>query len=149
MKQPPRSPNEALLTKGLLKKVLLQGLTLFLATFLPFHYMVDLGVGIDYARSFSLITLIVGNVFLVLTNSSNTRYIKDLLREKGNKARLYINSIALIMAFLIVYLPVVQDIFKTTALSLSSALVAFILGVISTSWWEVVKITKNSKVIRE
>ena len=146
MEQPPRSPEEPLLTKGLTKKVLLQGTTMFLAAFLPFHYMVDSGLSADYARTFSLMVLIVGNVVLVLVNRSNTKYLISIFKEKGSKARLYINSLALVMLFSIVYIPAAHPIFKTVALDFKTAVLACLLGAASTGWWEIVKFYSNSKL---
>ncbi|MBZ9633981.1 cation-translocating P-type ATPase [Clostridium sp. FP1] len=145
MEQPPRSPEEPLLTKGLTKKVLLQGTTMFLASFLPFHYMVDSGLSADFARTFSLMVLIVGNVILVLVNRSNTKYLISIFKEKGSKARFYINSLALVMLFSIVYIPAAHPIFKTVAMNFKTAILACILGATSTGWWEIVKFFNNSK----
>lgn len=146
MEQPPRSPEEPLLTKALTWKVLLQGTTMFLASFLPFHYMVDLGISPDYARTFSLMTLIVGNVILVLVNRSNTKYLIHIFKEKGSKARFYINGLALIMLFAVVYIPAAHPIFKTTALNFKTAVLACAIGAISTGWWEAVKLFNNLKL---
>ncbi|MBU3191454.1 cation-translocating P-type ATPase [Clostridium bowmanii] len=145
MEQPPRSPSEPLLTKKLTRKVIFQGTTLFLAAFLPFHYMVDSGFSADYARTFSLMVLIVGNVVLVLVNRSNTKYLISLFKEKGSKARFYINSLALVMLFSIVYISAAHPIFKTVALDFKTAIIACLLGAVSTGWWEIVKFLSNSK----
>lgn len=66
--------------------------------------MVDSGISPDYARTFSLMTLIVGNVILVLVNRSNTKYLIHIFKEKGSKARFYINGLALIMLFAVDYI---------------------------------------------
>lgn len=145
MEQPPRSPDEPLLTKGLTKKVIFQGTTMFLAAFLPFHYMIDSGFSADYARTFSLMVLIFGNVVLVLVNRSNTKYLIDIFKEKGSKARFYINSLALVMLFSVVYIPAAHPIFKTVTLDFKTAIIACLLGAISTGWWEIVKFLNNSK----
>lgn len=145
MEESPRSQNEPLLTKGLTVKVLLQGVTMFLAAFLPFYYMVDSGINVDFARTFSLMVLIVGNVVLVLVNRSNTKYLINLFKEKGSKARFYINSLALVLLFSIVYIPAAHNIFKTVAIDFKTAIIACILGAASTGWWEIVKFHNNSK----
>lgn len=145
MNQPPRSPKEPLLTKGLTKKVIAQGVTMFLAAFLPFHYLVDAGNSVEYARSFSLITLIVANVILVLVNRSNTQYLIHIFKEKENKARLFINSISLVILACIVYIPILQSLFKTSAVDLKMLIAAVLLGILSTGWWEFVKIYKKCK----
>ncbi|ETI89567.1 MAG: Calcium-transporting ATPase 1, partial [Clostridium butyricum DORA_1] len=94
MENHPRPPQEPLLTRSLTIKVVLQGIIMFLAAFMPFHYMIDLGISSEYARSFSLITFIVANVTLVLVNRSNTELLYHLIKEKGSKVRLIVNSMA-------------------------------------------------------
>ena len=44
MENHPRPPQEPLLTRNLTIKVVLQGIIMFLAAFMPFHYMIDLGI---------------------------------------------------------------------------------------------------------
>lgn len=143
MDNPPRSPEEQLLTRILTMKVVLQGITMFLAAFMPFHYMIDLGISSEYARSFSLITLIVANVTLVLVNRSNTELLYHLIKEKGNKVRLIVNSIALVMALSIVYIPILNSFFKTEKIGTCALIFAIALGFISTGWWESVKLVKK------
>jgi P-type Ca2+ transporter type 2C len=143
MEQPPRLAKEPLLTKGMTMKVILQGLSIFLAAFIPFHFMVDAGADIALARSFSLMSLIVSNVVLVLVNRSNTRYLVNIFKEKNNKVRLCINSLALVMVFAVVYINPLHPIFKTASMGLKMLGLSCALGIVSSGWWEVVKIIKN------
>lgn len=147
MENPPRPPQEPLLTRSLTIKVVLQGIIMFLAAFMPFHYMIDLGISSEYARSFSLITFIVANVTLVLVNRSNTELLYHLIKEKGSKVRLIVNSMALIMVFAIVYIPILNSFFRTEKIGIYPLIIAIVLGFISTGWWEIVKITR--KIIRK
>lgn len=147
MENPPRPPQEPLLTRSLTIKVVLQGIIMFLAVFMPFHYMIDLGISSEYARSFSLITFIVANVTLVLVNRSNTELLYHLIKEKGSKVRLIVNSMALIMVFAIVYIPILNGFFRTEKIGIYPLIIAIVLGFISTGWWEIVKITR--KIIRK
>ena len=147
MENPPRPPQEPLLTRNLTIKVVLQGVVMFLAAFMPFHYMIDLGISSEYARSFSLITFIVANVTLVLVNRSNTELLYHLIKEKGSKVRLIVNSMALIMVFAIVYIPILNGFFRTEKIGIYPLIFAIVLGVISTGWWEIVKIIR--KIIRK
>ncbi|MDU1339985.1 MAG: cation-translocating P-type ATPase [Clostridium butyricum] len=147
MENPPRPPQEPLLTRNLTIKVVLQGVVMFLAAFMPFHYMIDLGISSEYARSFSLITFIVANVTLVLVNRSNTELLYHLIKEKGIKVRLIVNSMALIMVFAIVYIPILNGFFRTEKIGIYPLIFAIVLGFISTGWWEIVKIIR--KIIRK
>lgn len=145
MEQPPRSPSEPLLTKSLKIKVLLQGASMFLAAFMPFHFMVDAGIDAEIARSFSFMTLIISSVILVLVNRSNTSYLIDIFKEKVGRAGLIINSTAIAMVFAIVYIPVLQSVFMTEELPVGMCLCACLLGVISTGWWEICKLFANKR----
>lgn len=145
MEKPPRPKDEPLLTKPLAIKVIIQGTVMFLASFLPFYYLINSGASEDYSRTFSLVVLIIANIFLVLVNRSNTKYIFSIFKEKQNKARFYINSIALLILLSIIYIPYFHQIFKTTYLSLNSFLIAALIGFISTSWFEIVKLYNNNK----
>lgn len=147
MENHPRPPQEPLLTRSLTIKVVLQGIIMFLAAFMPFHYMIDLGISSEYARSFSLITFIVANVTLVLVNRSNTELLYHLIKEKGSKVRLIVNSMALIRVFAIVYIPILNGFFRTEKIGIYPLIIAIVLGFISTGWWEIVKITR--KIIRK
>lgn len=147
MENHPRPPQEPLLTRNLTIKVVLQGVVMFLAAFMPFHYMIDLGISSEYARSFSLITFIVANVTLVLVNRSNTELLYHLIKEKGSRVRLIVNSMALIMVFAIVYIPILNGFFRTEKIGIYPLIFAIVLGFISTGWWEIVKITR--KIIRK
>lgn len=144
MERSPRSPKEPLLTKRLTIKVISQGIIMFLAAFMPFHYLVDEGYKVEMARSFSLMTLIVSNVILVLVNRSNRRYLIDIFKESKNIARLLINSLALVMVFLVVYLPSLQPIFKTAPINPKLLFLSLVLGVASGAWYEIVKLFNRS-----
>lgn len=144
MKQPPRSSKEPLLTKSLTIKVLLQGISMFLAAFIPFHYLVDSGFGVELARSFSLVTLIISNIILVLVNCSNAKYVFTLFKQKSNNVRILINVTALVMVIAVVYIPFLQGLFYTKALNLSMLLLSIGLGIVSSLWWELVKLVTNT-----
>ncbi|WP_242850109.1 cation-translocating P-type ATPase [Clostridium polynesiense] len=140
MNQQPRSPKEPLLTRGMVFKVILQGFSMFIAAFVPFNHLLSKGVSVETARSFALITIAVSNVVLVMVNRSNTEMLFNIFRERKNTARLLINSLAVIMAAAITYIPFLQEIFKTASLSLTMVISAVLLGIVSSVWWEAVKL---------
>ncbi len=143
MKQPPRSPKEPLLTEKMVKMTLLLGTTLFLAAFLPFHYLVDNGFSVSYARSFSLVVLLIGNMILVLVSSSGSKpIIKELIQNK-NKIRTIVNIVSMVTLLLVIYNSFLQTLFQTSPLELQTFTIAVIVGILSTGWWEVVKYFKK------
>ncbi|MDI6618818.1 MAG: cation-translocating P-type ATPase [Clostridiales bacterium] len=140
MKRPPKLPSEPLLPKNLTAKVILQGTSMFLASFVPFHYLVDTGTPIDTARSFALLTLIVSNVVLVLVNRTDTQFLWHIFKEGKNNARLLINSLSIIFMLMIIYVPLLNTVFKTGPLSLHMLVISVFTGIISSIWWEIVKL---------
>ena len=143
MEQPPRSPEEPLLTWKMTIKAVLQGTVMFLGAFLPFHYLVDYGYNVDFARSFSLMTLVVSNVILVLVDRSNTKSLFSIFREGKSKSSLIINGIALVMIFSVVYIKPLNSIFKTIPLDGKMLSLSILLAIISAAWWEIVKLFNN------
>ncbi|WP_427847040.1 cation transporting ATPase C-terminal domain-containing protein [Clostridium folliculivorans] len=83
--------------------------------------------------------MITGNIILVLVNSSNTKSIIETLMDNRNKSRILINIISFLVLISIIYMPVLQSLFKTSSLGFKTFTVALVLGVISTGWWEIVK----------
>ncbi len=149
MDYPPKSPDEPILTRNMVYKVLLQGASMVLASFIPFHFMVDSSVSTNMARSFALMTFIFSNITLVLVNRSNSEYILDAFKHSKNRSRLTINGIAAIMALAVVYIPFLQPVFKTEPLNLSMALSAIVLGAVSTGWWDIIKLYKSTIKYKE
>jgi Ca2+-transporting ATPase len=144
MKRPPRSPAEPLLDPLFLWKVIIQGLCILAATFFPFHYLSDSGVyTIEIARSFALATLVSCNIFLVLINRSNTHYLFQIFTEKQNSARIWINGIAFLILLGLIYVPFLNQWFKTSPLPVLLLVIALVLGFVATAWWEIVKLVIN------
>lgn len=148
MERCPKSPNEPLLTKNLIMKVILQGLSMFLFTFIPFHILMDMGVAEEIARSFALVVLIFSNFTLVLVNRSNSKLLVGMFQEKGNKTRLLINGISIILVLLILYIPWASDIFKTYPLEINTLSMAIVLGIISSLWWDLTKVVSKLKTTK-
>ena len=136
---PPRSPKEPLIEKKFLTKVVLQGLTMLIAVFVPFHYLLDSNYPQGITRSFALTTIIFANIMLVLVNRSNTEFLTSIFKELKNIPRLLITALSLVILILIVYIPALNSIFKTGSLSFSMFACAAIIGSISTGWWEITK----------
>lgn len=139
MTQPPRHPNEALLNKSLTVQIVLQGMVLLLAVFIPFHLLVDTGFSVESARSIALVILFTGNAMLVMVNRSGLPFYA---RKNGSQRNLiallmYISTFLLIVGFL--YVPFLNDIVKTARISFMMLVLSMLLGFFSTGWWECVK----------
>lgn len=148
MERSPKSPDEPLLAKNLIVKVVLQGLSMFLFTFIPFHILMDTGVAEEIARSFALVVLIVSNSTLVLVNRSNSEFLISVFHEKGNRTRVLINGLSIILLLSILYMPWASGIFKTYPLEITTLSIAIVLGIISSLWWDLTKVVSKLKTTK-
>ncbi|MDD4663351.1 MAG: cation-translocating P-type ATPase [Caldisericia bacterium] len=148
MELPPRHPKEALLNRSFTIQIILQGLILLFAVFLPFHYLVDTGFSVEKARSIALVILFIGNAMLVMVNRSSLPFYA---RKNGNQKN-FVASIMYIATFLLVlaitYIPFMNDIVKTNQVPFFYFILAIVFGFLSTGWWECIKSIQYKKVLK-
>ncbi len=143
MERKPRDPKEKLLTGKLLSKSVIQGLTVFAASFGA--YFITLAGNPDnapIARAMGLAIIIMANLFLVHVNSSDHDFAvvsaKHLLKDKVMWA-VNIGTIALLG--IILYTPL-SGLLKLAPLSGMQLLSALGLAAASVLWYELVKLVK-------
>jgi Ca2+-transporting ATPase len=139
MERPPRRREEPLLERALLLRTLLQGATLWAASFGAFAWAQAHGLGENTARSLGLAVLVLSNIFLVLISQSSIYPVWYNIRHRSNLARILVNAAALIMLLTMIYLPVAGRIFKLAPLSPWLLSVALLLSMLAGGWWEAVK----------
>jgi Ca2+-transporting ATPase len=144
MERKPRNPKEKLLTGKLFAKSIIQGLTVFAASF--GSYFVTLAGNPDNAptaRAMGLAVIMLANLFLVQANSSDhdfafvsaMRLAKDWVMWAVN-----LGTIALLAAIL--YTPI-SGLLKLAPLSGRQLLVVLGLAAVSVLWYELVKLVKR------
>lgn len=147
MNRRPRPKSEPLITTKWITKAILQGTTIFAALFLPYIYMIRNGISQNMARSFSLTILIFANLLLAYVNRSNIESMfKDMLRLRDRVIG-YINTGIIFGLLLILYVPALNTIVNTSPLSLSYLAGAVFIAILSTIWWEIVKMYRRRKLI--
>lgn len=142
MARKPRNPNSKLVTvKGLLKSVI-QGLIIFLASFVTYYIMLNKG-NVLAARSMGLVIIMLANLFLVQVNSSNTDYafnvIKKLIKDK---VMWTVNIITIVGVLIILYSPL-NNYLKLAPLTINQLLIVVVIAFVSVFWYEIVKLVKN------
>jgi len=144
MERKPRDPKEKLLTAKLLTKSVLQGLTVFAASFGA--YFIILGGNPDnapVARAMGLAIIMLANLFLVQVNSSDRdfayRTVTQLIKDK---IMWTVNIGTLAILAIILYTPL-SGLLKLSALSGTQLLIALGLAALSVLWYEVVKVIKK------
>ncbi len=118
MKVPPRSPDEPLISKSMLSRILYVSLLLNVFSFGLFYIFHTryADFGLEYARTIAVNTLIIGEIFYLF----NSRYLKDSsLTLKGIRATkpVWITVLlVIIFQILFTYLPLFQSLFGTSAI---------------------------------
>jgi len=120
MQRPPRNPREPLLTNFLIWRIVFVSLILLIGTFGLFLWEREHGASIELARTVAVNTLVISQIFYLFS----TRYLlESSLNYKGFTGNPYVlYAIALLVLFQLgfTYLPPMQALFATTAMSAES-----------------------------
>ena len=142
MDRGPRDSKSSLLSKSLLLKSVLQGLSIFAAAFGSYAFIINSGVteSESFARTFALLVLGFSSLFLVYVNRSEKRFaFDDLLRFK-DKVIWFVNGGIVLILMLVIYTPFGSSYVKTVPLSIGSVALAIGIAFAATFWWEIVKL---------
>ena len=111
MSRPPRNQDKKFFGFKLMAYSIFQGTLLLAMVLLVYFVSVKEGHTEGEVRAIAFSTLIIGNIFLILTNLSLTRNIFSVFIE-GNRAAILILASALVMLVLVVSVPSLQVIFN-------------------------------------
>ena len=122
MKRPPREPGEGIFSNGLAGIILFRGVLIGLTTLAVFATMLYFSGDVGVARTGAFVTLVLTQLIHVFECKSETKSIFQMP---------LFNNIYLVMAVLcslimilgVVYIPSLQDIFKTVPLGLNDWLI--------------------------
>ncbi|MFA6808028.1 MAG: calcium-translocating P-type ATPase, SERCA-type [Eubacteriales bacterium] len=115
MRRDPRNPNESVFARGLGNKILIRGMMIGLGTLLVFILGLWSGAGLLAARTMAFSTLVFSQLFHVFDCKSETRGLFEV-GIFSNVFLLIAVSISVTMQLSVIYFPLLQAIFKTTAL---------------------------------
>jgi Ca2+-transporting ATPase len=147
MIRPPRSPRERLFGFKSLAVSLLQGasvLAIVLAVFLTARW---LGHTENNARGLTFAALVVANLGLILTNRSWSRTIPAMMKEP-NSALWWVVSGATLFLAMVIYLPVLRDLFHFAPLHTIDVLICLLAGAVSVLWFEGLKMLRRATAAR-
>ncbi len=144
MEQPPKKPEEKLMTTRIFMKSLLQGLVIFGVSFLTYLGFLNFGYPAAAARSFGFSILILSNSFLVLVNCSEKESILHTIQKLRKERGIWLlNLIIAAELCLILYTPV-SGLLALEPLPPGRLLSAVLLSALSALWYEAVKWVKRS-----
>lgn len=142
----PRNPKEPLFGKRTLFLSILQWFFALLMVLIIFKLFTRLWQSETVAKTAAFVTLIIGNLSLILVNRSWTHTIIRTLKIK-NPALLPVVTWALVFLILMVYIPAVQNIFHFTSMSIWYFLLAIGWWLFSVFRFEWVKFFSNKRGI--
>ena len=131
MRQQPREKNESIFARGLVEKILVRGSLIGLCTLLSFMVGRYYGMDLDTCRTLALCTLVMSQLIHVFESRSERHSIFEI-KLFTNPYLVGAVSISIILICMVLYIPFLQNVFHTVALSLSQWLiVAFFSGIIA------------------
>jgi Ca2+-transporting ATPase len=142
MDRPPRDPKQGVFNRKTLLLSLLQGGAVLLVTFLVYYFAMGRGYSEGEVRALTYTTLILGNLFLILTNRSWSQSIVSILRAR-NKAMMWVFGGAILFLALVLYVPFLRGLFSFDMLSAVDVLICIGAAIISVGWFEVYKIYRK------
>jgi P-type Ca2+ transporter type 2C len=146
MNRPPRKKAEGLFTRRTLVLSLLQGFVVLSIVFVVYWIALYQGLDDGEVRALTFATIVVANLCLILTNRSWSDTIIVSLRTP-NRALAWVFAGTIVCLLLVLYVPVLQDLFRFGTISLLELLTCIFAGGISVLWFEgYKKIVQNKEL---
>jgi Ca2+-transporting ATPase len=145
MDRPPRQKNEGLFTKRTLALSLLQGFVVLAIVLVVYINALARGFSENEVRTLTFTTIVIANLFLILTNRSWSETIVTTLRTP-NKAMWWVFGGTIICLLLVLYVPALQALFGFGTVPFSEIVTCALAGALSTVWFECFKYWNSGKV---
>lgn len=144
MRRKPRSEKARLFSHSTIVFGLFQGLGLFVLVLAAFVVAMRWGHTAADARAVAFATLVVGNVALIWANRSASETVFETVAHPNSA--LWIVTVGTSVALIgIIYIPGIRAVFEFSTLHPIDWLVAFSLGVVSITWFEVLKLMRRKR----
>ena len=145
MNIPPRDAKKPIVDKRILFKSILQGLIIFLSSFITYYLLLNNTGNQALARTMGLLIIVISNIFLVQEISSDYDYmITTFFKLIKDKVLIFITFAIIIIFMTIIYSPL-NEIFKLQFLTFTQLLLVILISFISVIWYDFVKLIKRNK----
>lgn len=145
MNIPPRDAKKPIVDKRILFKSILQGLIIFLSSFITYYLLLNNTGNQALARTMGLLIIVISNIFLVQEISSDYDYmITTFFKLVKDKVLIFITFAIIIIFMTIIYSPL-NEIFKLQFLTFTQLLLVVLISFISVIWYDFVKLIKRNK----
>ena len=151
MERRPRNPREKILDAAGLIKSLLQGLSIFAASFGTYFAVLQSAprTGAATARAMGLVVIILSNFLLVLVNSSHTDFVfQSAGRLMKDRVLWAVTAATALCVLLILYTPA-AGFLKLAPLTGLQMLAVLGVGFAAVMWYELVKLAKRASIGRK
>jgi P-type Ca2+ transporter type 2C len=147
MKRPPRPIKERFFSFRKIRLGVFMGVGIALAALAVY----GLGLYWQYdektLRGMDFTTLLIANLSLILTNLSRRMTILETIFTLPNPTIGWLIGGVLSLVFAVIYIPFVADLFKIKQLTFSDFAIAFLAGMASIAWFEMVKINRYPLIV--
>jgi len=144
MNRPPRDLKSPMFNKPMFVLSLLQGLSILTTVFIVFLISLHYGLGEKEARTMAFMTIVFGNLMLIVINLSHTDNFIEILKNKNRSLFLVLFG-AFGFLLLILNIPFLRNIFYFSTVSAKQFLITFAVATISLIWFEGFKLIRSKK----
>jgi len=145
MKRLPRNLNDPLFNKKTIITSLLQGFGILIVVFGFYLLMLSQGKNDLEVRSITFSILVFANLFLIITNLSRSRNIFYIIKTP-NKPLWIVILLTSCSLIIILYNPILRDLFHFGTLKINEFIFAFFAGILALFWFEFTKIINNKYI---
>ncbi len=144
MDRPPRKSDEPIVGRRTLLISILQGVFVLAAVLAVYRITRGLNWPEHDSLSITFATLIFSNLSLIMTNRSWQKSIFAVL-GKPNKALWWVVGGTVAFLLILMYVPVVRNLFHFTSTHPLNLLIAMGIGMLSVAWFEILKLVFRRK----
>ena len=139
----PRGPGEPLFGRRVLVIAGLQGVSVLLSVTAVYMWSVLGDRPDDVVRSITFVTLVVGNLALILVNRSWRLPVWRVFRERRNAALVWILGGTSVLLVLLLSIPWLRHAFNLGPIDLADWIVAVVAGCTGVLWFEAYKVVRS------
>ncbi|NTU73541.1 cation-translocating P-type ATPase [Candidatus Roizmanbacteria bacterium] len=122
MNRPPRSLKQPLIARKTLLFSLIQGFAILGIVFTIFFGSLAMGLSENEARTLAFVSIVLGNLLLIVTNLSHTEHLITILKYK-NKALFAVIGGSLVGLTLVLTVPFLRSLFSFAPVSIYSLVI--------------------------
>jgi magnesium-transporting ATPase (P-type) len=139
MREPPRDPDEPLLTRFMLWRIVFVTLFLVGGSFGLYLWELERGMPLEVARTAAVNALVMGEIFYLFNCRRLTAPVIGWSGFVGNRVVLIAIGVLIVLQGLFTYLPLMQTLFATAPVDASTWVRVFLFGILVYSVVEIEK----------